>query len=90
MSTAPTAQDRVRRSSRPHATRPFLARAPFCELDRLPGDTTDGNLRITPRMTNLRVLVRQVCRKVIEHAELVVVQVGDSELAQAPRLILRL
>ena len=54
------------------------------------GQVPTEHFRITPASSNLRVLLRQLPRKVVEHTQLVVIQVGDSELAQTPRLILRL
>src|SRR5438045_3410286 len=39
---------------------------------------------------SLRLLRPQLPRKIVEHAQLIAIQIGDPELAQAPRLILRL
>ncbi len=38
----------------------------------------------------LRLLLSQFPRKVVEHAQLIAVQIGNPELAQVPRLVLRL
>ena len=40
--------------------------------------------------SGLRLLLPQFPRKVVEHAQLIAVQIGDPELAQVPRFILRL